>query len=69
MIKCYLDIFPSHKLFVAYGEAAIAQWIRLRLTPYGPGSNPKHDIYASLFPFENLNSNVKRTKINKKRPI
>ena len=28
--------------------ATIAQWIRLRSPSCGPGSNPKHNIYASF---------------------
>ena len=45
---------------------AIAPCICLHLPFCGPGSNPKHTIYA----FFNLywNCNKKRTKINKKRP-
>ena len=44
-----------------YLAAAIAEWISLRLPSCGPESNPK------LW-FFNLNCNVKRMKVNKKRP-
>ena len=42
----------------------IAQWIRLRLPYYRPGSNPKHSIYAFII-YSQICTNLQREK-NKK---
>ena len=54
--------------------AAIAQWIRLHLPSCCPGfeSQAHHLCFFQFIKFKlyicHLNRNVKRTKINKKRP-
>ena len=54
--------FQSNKM------AAIAQWIRLRLLSCGARDRiPSTKSMLHFFQFKNLNSNMKRTKINKKR--
>ena len=58
--------FSSSKNCVLLSEAAIAQWIRLLLPSCSPGFYPQTQnlCFFNLY----LNSDDKRTKINKKKP-
>ena len=44
----------------------IAQWIRLRLPYYRPGSNPKHSIYAFII-YSQICTNLQREKNKNKQ--
>ena len=61
-------------LIISRWGAAIAQWIHLDLRSYCPGlkSQAHHLLFFQFILFKlyicHLNWNVKRTKINKKRP-